>query len=84
MPSSPFSENCKPPKPPILASLSGGLSVKANLREKFIEKIENTKLPGLNFNEIVCKFFTQKLTNEFRRNFHQSFQIEIFSSITNE
>ncbi len=27
MPSSPFSENCKPPKPPILASLSGGLSV---------------------------------------------------------
>ena len=28
MPSSPFSENCKPPKPPILASLSGGLSVK--------------------------------------------------------
>jgi hypothetical protein len=28
MPSSPFSKNCKPPKPPILAWLSGGLSVK--------------------------------------------------------
>jgi hypothetical protein len=27
MPSSPFSKNCKPPKPPILALLSGGLSV---------------------------------------------------------
>ena len=40
-----------------------------------IKKIENTKLPGLDFNEKVCKFLSQYLTNEFQRNFHQSFKI---------
>ncbi len=40
-----------------------------------IKKIENTKLPGLDFNEKVCKFLSQSLTNEFQRNFHQSFKI---------
>jgi hypothetical protein len=35
MPPSPFSEKCKPPKPPILASLSGGLSVKLKPFNRF-------------------------------------------------
>jgi len=46
MPSSPFSENCKPPKPPILASLSGGLSVK-NLFCMFLEDIPNKTMPKI-------------------------------------
>jgi hypothetical protein len=45
MPKSPFSKNCKPPKPPILASLRARLSVKnAILVELELITIAKTKI----------------------------------------
>ncbi len=44
MTSSPFSKNCKPPKPPILAWLSGGLSVKIRYFSTLIFKKKTIKM----------------------------------------
>jgi hypothetical protein len=49
MPSSPFSENCKPLKPPILAWLSGGLGVKSR------NTIELHYFPRAGSSNCVCR-----------------------------
>jgi hypothetical protein len=48
MPSSPFSKNCKPPKPPILVSLSGVLSVEKTPINRILGGIQWDFFPKVN------------------------------------
>jgi hypothetical protein len=56
MPSSRFSANCKPPEPPILASLRGGLSVKTIKKQMIDNKFKKWVIQVTSAVFVLCSF----------------------------